>query len=523
MTIVPAPGHSLTPRSFFPVHKRVPPGHFGLAYLPKRELIDWAIDLVDGAHDLVMVLQNLLDTTEVGFSSQAQLRTILIGIALLPGLNLNMTLTNVHRVLRELPDPFLSNLGIVSHGHTLTYRQITGQIERLMSLIRSQAAAQGLDIGDVFGFIASSIIQSSIRDVELGSWFAVDTTENETPSRVEVDDSFPVGDPRRFSSKDPEALAVHLAAKNGKKSSTGSGFELAVIVATGELGGPEVPGVISAARLSLPNSERDTAVLWMIDFLRDCGHEVDHIAMDKGYSQLGSRMLDPLAHRCVTVTFDMKWQQRFHRPDLQGAMWLDGDLACPGIPSGLIRLPSFKPAMPDEEAWELAKRYDEREPYMFGLRQAATKPDGSDRKECPARRGSCRCPLVPASMRLSPADFVTVTPPDDFESRPCCSQATISVPRIMPKVKSRTKMVSPQPRQLFRYGCSTWLSAWRLRPKVEAAFAGLRVHFGALRRGVYRNPGRAMPSVYLGFMIAWANKRIIDAYEYRYELGGPTR
>ena len=230
-------------------------------------------------------------------------------MCLLNPMHENLTLENVHRVLRNLPDPYRRALSIEVRGHEVTYRQIHHQMSRLIEIIKTRSLELRRDPADTLAWIVNRFIESSTRELALGSSFAIDTTDVETPARTFVDGSFEEGDARRFSSKDPEAKAVHIPARNGNKSSTGTGFELTTCVQVEEIGERELPGVMVAARLGIPNTERDRGCLWAADDLAARGTEVRHFVFDKAYSGLGARMLDPLAERRIEVTFDLKVQR----------------------------------------------------------------------------------------------------------------------------------------------------------------------------------------------------------------------
>ena len=121
-------------------------------------------------------------------------------------------------------------------------------------------------------------------------------------------------------------------------------------------------------------------------------------------------------------------------------------------------------------------------------------------------------------MRKDPGSYPTVVPPEDHATRPCCTQRTITLPRIASRRREGAKATPVQPRQKYRYGSSLWLASWRRRVKVESGYSALKIHSGALRRGIWRATGRAMPSFYIAFMVAWANWCIVRAYDYRWGI-----
>lgn len=531
-----------------PKRKRVVPGRRPANAVPSQKAIEQCLELIDAVPE-VEVYDRLLDH-DSGFLCQARVRTALVGIALVQLMGLaKADFTVVIAVLRALPKRYQRRLGVIdAHDHVLTYRQLTYRVQRLRELLDPDYKRRKMNKNnkssssdETFTWLANRLVARHLElngiDLARVTEGAFDSSTVETPAAVQIDESLPEDADRRWT-KDPEAGPAHRPAKNGQRSGTAIGYDLQFLCQTqGDgLDGKRRPGVITTFQLKYPNKGGRT-YLQLLDRAVEHGVKIRRVRGDKGISALvtdyeGGNFHEGLAKRGVQMVHPLRDWRRAPAPDYRGAVWCDTSLACPC--SAQVRSeppPLHRTGKPKNLALQLAERYDRRAKFFFAERQRSRVRGGGCRLECPARRGKVRCPLVPKSMRLPSDKYDTAQPPENMRTRkqiaeiaavdpvaaaklvpapPCCEQETITL----------RASVEPGRYQAIPYGTTAWYQVYHQREHAESAYAALKCNFNSLRRGSYRHFGRAIPTLFVAFMVIWVNQKILDSFDERHQTGG---
>jgi hypothetical protein len=533
-----------------PKRSRVAPGTRPARAVPDQKTIEVCLEIIAAIPE-AQAYDQLLDRGP-GFLCQCRVTTALLGIALVVWMGLaKLELTSVLAVLHSLPEDYQKRFGVLSStGHRLTYRQLTYRLEGFREILDPKAKrgrrrerrrnGEASKDDEIFTWFGNLIIT---RHLELNgvepanvTEAALDASTVDTPSGVRVDESLPEGTDRR-TTKDPEAGPAHRPAKNGQRSGTSMGYDLHFLTQTqGDgLDGKRRPGVIAAYQLEYPN-KGGRAYLELLDLAAEHGVKPIRVRGDKGISALkndylGGNFHEGLAERGVQMVHPLREWRGAPAPSYRGMVWVDSNTACPFSPQAQVDLPMHKTGTPKEQAMELCDRYDHRSQFFFVERQRQGVKGGGCRLECPARRGKVRCPLVPKSMRLPADQYDTAQPPENMRTRrqiaeiaaidpeaasklipapDCCEQETITLPAS----------IEPGRYQAIPIGTTQWYTVYHQREHVESAYAGLKENFYSLRRGSYRYFGRAMPTLFLAFMIVRVNQGILDSFDERHETGG---
>jgi hypothetical protein len=179
---------------------------------------------------------------------------------------------------------------------------------------------------------------------------------------------------------------------------------------------------------------------------------------------------------------------------------------CPAIPEQLTvqaRIADFETEARREEKFVEVERTRKFELVAHSAPDPGT---GDQRMSCQASAGMVRCPLVPASMNLSPATHSTIHPPAELTASPppICAQKTVTIPGD----------VGLDVRQPYRWGTPGWFDAYdRRTPNVESAFGNLRQPGKQhMARGRIMCMGIARNTLLLTFQVAAMNLRLIDAF-----------
>jgi hypothetical protein len=160
---------------------------------------------------------------------------------------------------------------------------------------------------------------------------------------------------------------------------------------------------------------------------------------------------------------DLHPHDRGPRGTHQGAIIGNGCLYSPATPAPLLQLVALPPAATPAEAAAHDQQTAELSRCKLGL-HAAADADGYRRHACPAAAGKVRCPLRPASMKLTRDQPEILAPPAHPPA--CCTQQTITAG---PQAAEKTRQKHDYPSAGWRTSYQRRTAAERLNARIKDA------------------------------------------------------
>ncbi|MDA8039271.1 MAG: hypothetical protein M0Z69_08955 [Actinomycetota bacterium] len=516
-----------------PVHHRIRPGTRKATAVPTTTVIEKCIERAKKSL-LISDLDKLL-----GGASTASLKMIFTGLDMLAEMQApHFYLTDVHALLMSLPKKYQRQLGVITDtGRLVSYIACWRRMNKLERKLVKTEAFQHLSIDEALTYIGNKLAlihleSQGVRPEEIFE-AALDSSSLETWAKVRIDESLPKDDKRW--TKDEEAGPNHWPAKNGRHSETRMGFDWQALVQVSGNGidGRPRPGVIFGFQFSYPN-KGGCEYLRLLDRAAAVGIRLKGVRADLGVANLvndyeGGNFQVGLAERGIRLVHKLTETQKKPAPAFRGAPWVRSNLCCPCSWHAQNQLPPIDSNLSSEEKAGLIARYDAAAAHFFAVRQRAGVRGGGVRLECPARRGTVRCPLVNRSMTLPSDKFDTIQPPTNMRTQKqiaevaavdpeaaaslipapdCCEQETMTLPAT----------VEPGRHQWPPYGTTEHVQQYGQRNLVEGAYGDLKTNIGSLRRGSYRYFGKGIPALFTAFMVIAVNQRLIDSFDYRHGI-----
>jgi hypothetical protein len=200
---------------------------------------------------------------------------------------------------------------------------------------------------------------------------------------------------------------------------------------------------------------------------------------------------------------DLHPHDRGPRGTHQGAIIGNGCLYSPATPAPLLQLVALPPAATPAEAAAHDQQTAELSRCKLGL-HAAADADGYRRHACPAAAGKVRCPLRPASMKLTRDQPEILAPPAHPPA--CCTQQTITAG---PQAAEKT-------RQKHDYPSAGWRTSYQRRTAAERLNARIKdAAVNTIDRGWIRLMGQTPLMPWLTCPTAVRNQRTLAAYQAR--------
>jgi hypothetical protein len=434
---------------------------------------------------------------------QLLVRTLLLGMLLVPADHRPAHLTRVHQALTALSEDDKRRLGVIAcwkHGpHLLTYRQT----ERTFGLV---TAALGRDQP---GGLPSRTLQAVCDDLleasipgqfkDASASLAVDWTDLESFSRPP-----PHG---TSDCADPEASWGHR--KNNLLRSEDElfyGYYFSAGIMVREENGPAVPELARRAALSSCRHDPVRAFAPVLTAMPGQQIPLGDILDDSGYAHRDARAWAiPLRAAGAQLVQDLHPHDRGPKGTHDGAVIANGNLYCPATPRPLLELGPLARTATSQQAADHDTKTAEAARYKLG-RLTADDQDGYHRVQCPAAMGKIRCPLRPASMTLDRDRPEILQPPEHPQA--CCAQQTITVP---PDVLAKTA-------QKHDYPSAAWRRSYARRTGAERGFATAKDPArNDISRGWCRLMGLAPLMLFTTALLAVRNQRILAAWNTRQE------
>lgn len=290
-----------------------------------------------------------------------------------------------------------------------------------------------------------------------------------------LDDDDPADEqPPPHKSRCLDAAWGYRTTKDGQKG-PGFGFHLHTIVRVPhpDAGSDSEPRLVEVFILTPANADVVTPSLNIIDRLR-ARARIKILLGDSLYTHLkAERWQVELFERGIEQVLFMRSGHHTVVPILGGLMqhrWLH----CPAAPMDQRPLP---PDRATDEEWEENSRKIEEFQYQWAMvrKEAGLSTSLTTKWICPARAGRVACPaLGKASYLLAKeAGLPPIEPPVDWESRPCCTKASVDFTPDPTDPNHQVKLA-----QREYYGGSRWRRKAKRRAMVEGVF------------GILKNPSR---------------------------------
>jgi hypothetical protein len=434
---------------------------------------------------------------------QLLVRTLLLGMLLVPADHRPAHLTRVHQALTALSEDDQRRLGVIADWnngpHQLTYRQA----EYTFGLVAGTLAKDEPDglPSPALQAICDDLLEASVPEQfkDASASLAVDWTDLESFSRPPPAKGGPCAD--------PEASWGHR--KNNLLRSEDElfyGYYLSAGVMAREENGPAVPELARRATVSSCRHDPVRAFAPVLTALPGQGIPLGDILDDSGYSHRDAMAWAiPLRAAGAALVQDLHPHDRGPKGTHHGAIIANGNLYCPKTPRPLLELGPLAPGAAKEQTMDWEHKTTELARYKLG-RITADDPDGYHRVQCPAAMGKIRCPLRPASMTLDRDRPEILQPPEHPQA--CCAQQTITVP---PDVNAKT-------RQKHDYPSPAWRRSYSRRTGAERGFATAKdPAANDISRGWCRLMGLTPLMLFITTLLIVRNQRILAAWNTRQE------
>lgn len=397
---------------------------------------------------------------------------------------------------------------------------------------------------DMFWFINAMAEATCPNDIEMGSSFAVDSTDFEAHARrrsydsgrpaTDVDDidlfadessrypgrgkrvqnelGFPrtLADGRSQHSVDPDAAEGWRSGKNKRRSSTFLGWDIHLANHTTPRDSTfRQPLCVRGINIVPAGSHKGLAAFEIFeDMVVRRGLDVRDVLADMGYTTSYAENFHHLLRGMgIDIVGDLHPNQRGRFPFRKGLVVIDGTVFPESVPHDRTNLPTFSPFMDSDAKRVLIAQYDTRAADAF--RRIAILGDGRERLAGPAygERRTARCVNVPASKTASTTLPWTNCKPGDH----CLCGKTITIgaddiPRI---------------RQRDAWGSSAWHRDYSRRPMIEAQNAMIKYHFLKIERHFTHVMGTAKNAFFIGLAVAATNVRNADEFRKAFTIVDP--
>jgi len=431
---------------------------------------------------------------------------------LVTGMMLAMTdgrpahLTRVLEALTGLPEDDRKRLGVIEGWkdgpHQLTYRQVEyahGLIRKALDK-KQPDGAPSAELQELCDALLEASIPAQLK--QASSSLAADWTDVEAWSR-------PVPAKAVGTGTGPEARWGHRNVVNAiQEGEMFFGYYATAATMVKDEDGSVVPEL--ARRMTVCSSAHDPAAA-LAAVLQDMaadGIALGGILADSGFSsRVPGTWANPLRSLGADLVQDLHPSDRGPQGTHDGAIICNGNLYCPATPKPLLKLVPLPPAaaagqiaVHDQQTAELAR-------YKLGV-HAADDADGYRRLACPAGTGKIRCPLRPATMKLTRDRPEILNPPEHPQA--CCTQKTITAG---PQVAAKT-------RQKHDYPSAQWRRSYRRRTASERLNSSIKdTATGSIDRGWLRLMGVTPLMLFLACLMTVRNQRILTAWQARQDDG----
>jgi hypothetical protein len=345
--------------------------------------------------------------------------------------------------------------------------------------------------------------------LEIGDIATDDDTDITSPAE-------PPRTPDELKRRCPDAAWGYRTQKDGRKG-PGFGFHQHTLARVPNPDGPSdaEPHLIEDVEITPANADVVDATLLMIDRVL-ATRPFKILIGDLLYTNLkANRWAVPLAHRGVEQCLAMS--SKDHKvTSVRGALMQHHWLHCPAAPM------ADRPAVPDrasENEWEQVHVNIENFQQNWAFTRKESGLLGPTSKWiCPLHDGRCGCTCNQASLDMArTSGLPIITAPADWQSRDCCTLATIEIRPDPTEAAWQRKLA-----QRYYYGSRKWRRLFKRRSMVEGVFGILKnPSKQRMRRGHNRVAGIAIASLLTGIKVAVYNAEQLRSWHAKTGLG-PT-
>lgn len=305
-----------------------------------------------------------------------------------------------------------------------------------------------------------------------------------------------------------DAAWGYKTGKGGQKE-VGYGFHQHTVVRTADpnsTGRPE-PLLVEGLVVVPANEDVVDASLRLLDRIQ-LRSSVTRVAGDLLYTNLkADRWAVPLAQRGIEQVLAMR-EDGAGCVDINGAVMQYGWMHCPAAPMDQRPLPATFAREENEAHYDAVEEFKAN--WAFDRKESGLGRSPSTKWICPAVAGRVGCSArgTNSITVAGEAGLPIVTPPEDWQTRPCCLNKTMDFTPDPTNPHHQRKLM-----QREYVGSRRWRRAFNLRSGVEGAFGILKnPSRQRLRRGQNRLPGLAMANLINGLKVALYNEEQLRSW-----------
>lgn len=312
-----------------------------------------------------------------------------------------------------------------------------------------------------------------------------------------------------------DAAWGYKTGKGGQKE-VGYGFHQHTVVRTADpnsTGRPE-PLLVEGLVVVPANEDVVEASLRLLDRIQ-LRSKITRVAGDLLYTNLKAhRWAVPLAQRGIEQILAMR-EDGDGCVDINGAVMQYGWMHCPAAPMDQRPLPATFARDEDEEHYDAVEEFKAN--WAFDRKESGLGRNPSSKWICPAMagRGGCWARGADNVTVAREAGLPIITPPEDWQTRPCCTNKTMDFTPDPKNPHHQRKLM-----QREYVGTRRWRRAFNLRSSVEGAFGILKnPSRQRMRRGQNRLPGLAMANLINGLKASVFNEEQLRSWHDDTGLG----
>ena len=312
-----------------------------------------------------------------------------------------------------------------------------------------------------------------------------------------------------------DAAWGYKTAKGGQKE-VGYGFHQHTIVRAPDptaTGRPE-PLLVEGLVVVPANTDVVEVSLRLIDRVA-ARSKITKLAGDLLYTNLkADRWAVPLAQRGIEQILAMR-EDSAGTMDVNGAVMQFGWMHCPSAPMDQRPLPAKFAREEDEDHYDAVDEF--RNNWAFDRKESGLGQNPATKWMCPAvvDRVGCWARGEDSITTAREGGLPIVTPPDDWEGRPCCKNKTMDFTPDPTNSHHQRKLM-----QREYLGTRRWRRAMNVRALVEGAFGILKnPSRQRMRRGQNRLPGLAIANLINALKVSVFNEEQLRSWHQETGLG----
>ncbi|KRF19382.1 hypothetical protein ASG90_20415 [Nocardioides sp. Soil797] len=312
-----------------------------------------------------------------------------------------------------------------------------------------------------------------------------------------------------------DAAWGYKTGKGGQKE-VGYGFHQHTVVRTADpnsTGRPE-PLLVEGLVVVPANEDVVDASLRLLDRIQSRS-KITRLTGDLLYTNLkADRWAVPLANRGIEQILAMR-EDGGGCVDINGAVMQFGWMHCPSAPMDQRPMPATFARDEGEEHYDKVEEFKAN--WAFDRKESGLGNNASSKWICPAMAGRVGCWARGADnvTTAREAGLPIVTPPEDWQTRPSCTNKTLGFTPDPTNPHHQRKLM-----QREYVGTRRWRRAFNLRSSVEGVFGILKnPSRQRMRRGQNRLPGLAMANLINGLKASVFNEEQLRIWHEETGLG----